>query len=84
MHPAAAPAPPKQSPPPIIFDWPDADKEIRPYVPRQPQDTLLYRVVYDHLDDFIALTEERYERPLPRYVVRAFRAYLECGKMERG
>ncbi len=79
----AASAPPTQRPPPGICDWPDED-EIRPYVPRQPQDTLLYRVVYDHLDDFIALAEERYERPLPRYVINAFRGYLACGKMERG
>jgi len=80
----AASAPTTPSLPPRTFDWPDEDEQVREYVPRQPQDTLLYRVVYDYLDAFIELAEERYERPLPRYVIKAFRAYLECGKMEKG
>ena len=54
------------------------------YTPRRPHDTLLYRIVHDYLEEFIELAEECYERPLPRYVIKAFRAYLKCGRFEEG
>ncbi len=65
-------------------EWLSETDAIGPYVPRQPEDTILYRIVHDQLDAFIALAEERYQRPLPRYVIKAFRAYLQCGRMQRG
>ena len=81
---AAASRSPQRAAAAANSEWLSEDDDIRPYVPRQPEDTILYRVVHDQLDAFIALAEERYERPLPRYVIKAFRAYLQCGRMERG
>ncbi|MBI4706163.1 MAG: hypothetical protein HY744_34135, partial [Deltaproteobacteria bacterium] len=56
----------------------------REYAPRRRRDTLLYRVVAEHLEPFIAHAAETYERPLPRYVVEALRGFLRCGDFERG
>ena len=39
-------------------------------------ETVLYRVVREHLETFLAQTRETYERPLPRYVVAELHAYL--------
>ena len=51
----------------------------RAYEPRRPTETVLYRVVREHLETFLAQTRETYERPLPRYVEAELRAYLRCG-----
>jgi hypothetical protein len=50
-----------------------------PYIPRRPTDTVLYRLVRDHLDAFITHACESYIRPLPAYVEHELRAYLRCG-----
>jgi hypothetical protein len=55
----------------------------RAYAPRQPETTVLYRIVHEHLDEFLAHTRETYERPLPHYVVQALRKYLDCGVLSR-
>ena len=39
---------------------------------RRPQETLLFRLVKEHLPEFLARTRESYEKPLPRYVIREF------------
>ncbi len=58
---------------------------LRPgYVPRRPAETVLYGIVRDHLEDFLTHARETYDRGLPRYVERAFRAYLECGIFSHG
>ena len=54
------------------------------YKPRRPTETVLYRIVDEHLDDFLSHVAESYASPLPRYVVDAFRGYLACGDYERG
>jgi hypothetical protein len=48
------------------------------YIPRNPQATVLYRVVAEQLETFLARQEER-ERPVPPFVEREFRDYLTCG-----
>ena len=53
--------------------------EVR-YEPRRPQETLLYRVVREHLSEFIQHAADSYERPLPRYVVSELEGYLRCGQ----
>ena len=45
-----------------------------PYLPRRPTETVLYRVVRESLDTFVAQARETYERPLPRYVENELRA----------
>jgi len=55
-----------------------------PYAPRRPTETVLYAIVRDHLEAFLAHARENYERGLPRYVEQAFRAYLKCGVFAHG
>jgi Transposase zinc-binding domain len=50
-----------------------------PYRPQRPEDTVLYRIVQEHLETFLAYARENYERPLPRYVENEFRDYVKCG-----
>jgi hypothetical protein len=40
--------------------------------------------VREHLDAFVAHARETYARPLPSYVVRGLRNYLDCGILARG
>jgi hypothetical protein len=54
------------------------------YRPRRSLDTLLHRVVGEHLDEFLRVTREQYDKPLPRYVVREFQEYLRCGDLSLG
>jgi hypothetical protein len=54
------------------------------YLPRRPAETVLYPIVRDHLEAFLAHARETYERGLPRYVEQAFRGYLECGIFAHG
>jgi len=48
------------------------------YIPRRPEETVLYRVVAGHLETFLARQQDR-ERPTPKFVEREFRSFLECG-----
>lgn len=48
------------------------------YRRRQPQGTVLYEAVRDHLATLLAEASEM-GRGLPRYVERDFAKYLECG-----
>jgi hypothetical protein len=52
--------------------------------PRTPQDTLLHRLVREHLATFVAPTEAPRAAPLPRYVKDAFERYLACGDFSGG
>ena len=61
---------------------PDSPKHD--YAPRRPTETVLYAIVHDHLEAFLAHARESYERALPRYVEQAFRAYLTCGVFAHG
>ena len=49
------------------------------YRQRKPQETVLYRVVADHLETFLDHVREHHERGLPAYVENEFRALLTCG-----
>ena len=46
------------------------------YKPRAPQNTLLYKAIISHFDNFTALTG--YE-PLPSHIESEFSAYIRCG-----
>ncbi len=53
------------------------------YRPRNPEDNPLYGVVSRHLETYLARQRER-ERPVPRFVEREMRAFLDCGVLARG
>ena len=55
-----------------------------PYVPRRPTETVLYSLVRQNLESFLAYAREHYDGGLPRYVETELRAYLDCGVFARG
>ena len=54
-----------------------------PYRLRQPEQTVLYQVVAEHLETFLA-RERQQDRHVPRFVERDFRKFLQCGIPARG
>ena len=54
-----------------------------PYAPRRPEDTLLHQTVREHLETFLSRARQL-DHPVPRFVEREFRAYLECGVLAHG
>jgi len=55
------------------------------YAPHDPSQTLLYQVVADHLETFLAaLDADPDARGLPAYVEREFYDYLHCGVLAHG
>src|SRR5215831_19393760 len=55
------------------------------YAPHDLSQTLLYRVVADHLETFLAsLDTDPDARGLPAYVKREFYDYLQCGVLAYG
>jgi putative transposase/transposase-like zinc-binding protein len=59
--------------------------ELAPaYRPRRPTETVLYAVVRDWLETFLAHARDSYEAPLPRYVEDELRGYLKCGVFAHG
>jgi hypothetical protein len=45
---------------------------------------VLYELVREHLESFVAHARENYEGGLPRYVEQEFRAFLKCGLFSEG
>ena len=56
----------------------------RGYARHRPEETLLYRLVAEHLETFLTETREKHDRALPTYVERELRAYLRCGILAHG
>ncbi len=54
------------------------------YRRRRPAETVLYRVVQEHLETFLTLADDPTGPGLPGYVERDFRKYLECGILAHG
>jgi len=54
------------------------DRDRGAYLPRRPEQTVLYRVVADSLETFLARAREQGRR-VPRFVEREFRRFLDCG-----
>jgi len=53
------------------------------YRPRHPEDSILYQVVQWKLETFLA--RQRHEgRPVPGFVERELRAFLDCGVLACG
>ena len=53
------------------------------YVPRQPEESVLYGVVAGELETFLARQQSR-DRALPKFVEDEFRSFLDCGILARG
>jgi len=53
------------------------------YRPRRSEETVLFKVVAEHLETFLALTE-REGRGLPDYVNKEFHEFLKCGVLSHG
>ena len=55
------------------------------YEPRDPSSTVLYNVIAEHLETFLALLHDDPDaRGLPGYVEREFYDYLQCGILAYG
>src|SRR6516225_1271617 len=58
---------------------------IATYEPRDPSSTVLYKMIADHLETFLASCEADPDaRGLPAYVEREFYDYLQCGVLAHG
>ncbi len=53
------------------------------YNPRHAEETILYSVVSENLETFLAMQQQR-ERTVPRFVERELRSFLECGILSHG
>ncbi|MBW2737231.1 MAG: transposase zinc-binding domain-containing protein [Deltaproteobacteria bacterium] len=58
----------------------------RPYARRQPDKTVLYELVREHLESFLEEGRRRsaHGEGYPAYVERTFRSFLTCGVMACG
>ncbi len=56
------------------------------YQRREPEKTVLYQVVLQHLETFLSRMREACpdHDPIPDYVEKTFRSYLGCGILARG
>ncbi len=57
----------------------------RQRVRREPEKTVLYQVLAEHLETFLGRVAADPDRgDLPRFVVRELRAFLDCGILAHG
>src|SRR5271166_2672076 len=54
-----------------------------PYLPRRPTETVLYKLVRQNLESFLAYAREHYDGGLPRYVENELRAFLRGARRGR-
>ena len=56
------------------------------YRRRVPENTVLHRVVREHLEEFLARAEAKAGggRGLPRYVRQSLRRFVDCGILAKG
>ncbi|MFY0528979.1 transposase zinc-binding domain-containing protein [Archangium gephyra] len=54
------------------------------YRRRQPEGTVLYEAVRDHLATLLVVKVSEVGRGVPRYIERGFARYLECGGLAHG
>src|SRR4030095_8539251 len=58
---------------------------VATYAPRDPSGTVLYHVVAEHLETFLAsLADDPEDTGIPAYVEREFYDYLRCGILAHG
>ena len=54
------------------------------YERRRPEDTILYQLVQEHLETFLAQVELESGAGLPEFVKEEFEAFLQCGILAHG
>jgi hypothetical protein len=54
------------------------------YARREPENTVLHRIVREHLATFLATVREERGKSLPRYVEEELRRYVRCGILAHG
>ena len=54
------------------------------YKRREPQASVLHKLVRENLEPFLQYTREHYRKPLPKYVERELRGLLRCGDPWQG
>jgi hypothetical protein len=54
------------------------------YKRRQPENSVLYKIVQENLETFLHVAEQECGRPLPDFVEKEFREYLKCGILAHG
>ena len=62
----------------------DTEGKARTYRRHRPEESVLYRVVQEHLGGFLDAARGSASAPLPRYVCKTFEEYLRCGRLEHG
>ena len=65
-----------------VFSRPSSGCHTKAYRRRRPEETVLYQTVEAHWPEFRERAEEA--GGLPRFVVREFEQYLQCGRLEHG
>jgi hypothetical protein len=53
------------------------------YRPRHSEESILYQVVAENIESFLARQQER-GHVIPRFVEKELRAFLDCGILARG
>jgi len=79
---ATTPSSAKTPPPPITYEYhPGAASAplANTYRRREPEKTVLYGVVREHLETFLEQARRHDEEGYPRFVEHEFRRYLDCG-----
>ena len=54
------------------------------YQCHEPEKTVLYKIVSEHLESFLWDAGDHYDKPLPKYVEKELRDYLACGLLQYG
>ena len=54
------------------------------YQRRQPENSVLYKLVHEYLEEFLQYARDNYRGPLPSYVEKEFRGLLRCGLLRHG
>ena len=61
------------------------EKPTPAYNPREPSNTILYQVIAEHLETFLATIDaDPTTKGLPQHVKDEFYAYLQCGILAHG
>lgn len=66
----------------VVVDAASCARRADGYARRRPEDTVLHRILRAHWPAFLERAEEA--GGLPKFVVREFEEYLDCGLLERG
>ena len=59
-------------------------KSSAAYQRHEPEKTVLYKIVSEHLETFLGEVRDHYDKPLPKYVEKELRDYLKCGLLQYG